>query len=257
MDAVFAAFAAPPASDALLLTTRPAGPAAAAGGLLVALDGVPLFTAAADALAPALEGSMLGLAVRSRRDAAAFHAACVAWAGRAVLFLGDKGSGKSTLAAHLGQPGRGTQPAADAAAYLGDEVTFVRFSDTAVVPFAKAATVKAGAFACFAETVTWRDPIRGPVRYVAAATAPPVAATPALLVFPRWDADRAGEDAEIVPVRPEDVALELVRQSFGGLGRAPRTLEIVARLATLPAYLIGYGSLDAASRAVARLVEAL
>jgi hypothetical protein len=239
MDAVFASFTAPPAGRRL--ATRPT-----ARGLRLELDGVPLATVAPEALAPALEGAFVGWVVRARRDSAAFHAGCVSWGERAVLLVGDKGSGKSTLAAHLGA----------SASYHGDEVALVRFADGDVTPFPKAATIKEGAFGCFAPGHTWRDPVRGPVRYVA----PPGPATrharlrPVALVFPRWTAGHV--DASVDPVAPEAAALELVRQTFGGPGRHPRTLEVIAGLAALPAYELTYATLDAAASAVAALARA-
>ena len=244
MDAVFSRFAAadaaPGARPGRRLATRSAGER-----LRVELDGVPLCTVTADALAPALEGALVGWVVRARGDAAAFHAGCVSWGDRAVLLIGDKGSGKSTLAAHLGGCAR----------YHGDEVALVRFSDGTAAPFAKAATIKEGAFGCFPPGHTWRDPIRGPVRYVSppAAAADP-AMRPVALVFPHWTADHP--DAAVDAVPAETAALELVRQTFGGLGRDPRTLDVIAGLAGLPAYELTYSTLDAATAAVAALAGA-
>jgi hypothetical protein len=238
MDVVFGRFAAP--GDGARLTTEPLH-----GKVRVILDGVPLFTAAVDALAPVLEGALIGWAVRSQRDAAAFHAGCVAWGERAVLLVGDKGRGKSTLAAALGAT----------ASYLGDEVAFVRFSDGTMIPFPKAATLKQGSFDCFPARETWHDPVRGPVRYVMPDGEPGDAAiSPALVVFPRWTAEASGATVELLD--PERTALGLVRQTFGGLSRDARTLEVVTRLARLPAYTITYSTLDDATAAVAGLVAA-
>jgi hypothetical protein len=246
MDEVFAELAAPAARAGTghALTTTDGG----RGAHRLALDGVPLSTVADDALAPALEGALVGWAVRSRRDAVAFHAACVSWHGRAVLLVGAKGSGKSTLAGHLATAGSGD--------YHGDEITFVRFSDGSIEPFAKAATIKTGSFACFGPRPTWMDPVRGPVRYIAPAPRPAPAGPvrPVAIVLPRYRADHAGATAEPVPA--EIAALELVSQTFGGLDRDPRTLERVVALASLPVVELTYSQLPDAAAAVAALAGA-
>jgi hypothetical protein len=166
-----------------------------------------------------------------------------------VLLVGAKGSGKSTLAGHLATAVAGCR-------YHGDEVTFVRFSDGLIDPFAKAATIKHGSFACFAATTTWHDPVRGPVRYIApapAALAAGPAVTPAAIVFPRWTAGHPGASAE--PVAADRAVLELIGQTFGGLGREPRTLAVVVQLASLPVFTLRYGDLAAAADAVAAIAD--
>jgi hypothetical protein len=249
MDEVFAELATPaergaPEGGAGFELTMTDG---AGGAHRLALGGVPLSTVADDALAPALEGALVGWAVRARRDAAAFHAACVSWEGRAVLLVGAKGSGKSTLAGHLATASDGV--------YHGDEITFVRFSDGVIEPFAKAATIKTGSFACFGPRTTWMDPVRGPVRYIAPTRRGPAAPVrPVAIVLPRYVADHAGATAD--PVSAEIAALELVSQTFGGLDRDPRTLELVVALASLPVIELTYSQLPDAAAAVAALARA-
>jgi hypothetical protein len=243
MDEVFAELAAPAPRDGLRLTTRERP----GGALRLELGGVPLSTVAVDGLAPALEGALVGWAVRARPGAAAFHAACVSWGGRAVLLVGAKGSGKSTLAGHLATASSGV--------YHGDEITFVRFSDSIIEPFAKAATIKTGSFGLFGPRPTWRDPVRGPVRYIApTGSRASGAVRPAAIVLPRYTPGHAGATAE--PVSAEVAALELVSQTFGGLERDPRTLELIARLAALPVVELSYSELPAAAAAVAALAGA-
>jgi hypothetical protein len=203
------------------------------GALRVSLDGLALFTAADDELAPALEAALLGWVVRTRGGVVPLHASAVAVGARAVLFLGDKGSGKSTLAAQLGA----------AWPYLGDEVAFVRITDNVLEPFPKAATIKAGAFAVMPASRDWRDPVRGPVRYHAPALSSRAELPIGALVWPQWSAPSpAALSPELAPLAPDEMAVRLIRQSFGGLERDPRTLDTIAALAALPGFELRYTS---------------
>jgi hypothetical protein len=229
LAAVFPAFEIADATGAPRLSTRVVGD----GALRVSLDGLALFTARPDELAPALEAAMVGWMVRTRAGVVPLHASAVRWADTAVLFLGDKGSGKSTLAAQLGV----TLP------YLGDEVALVRIDDLVLVPFPKAATIKAGAFGVMPAARDWRDPLRGPVRYHAPAATSRAEARVGALVWPRWSATAA---RELTPLEPAETAVRLIHQSFGGLERDPRTLDTVVALAALPAYDLAYSSVTTA-----------
>jgi hypothetical protein len=192
-------------------------------------------------LAPALEGMLVGYAVRSREDCAVFHAASIAIQGRAILLCGGKGSGKSTLSLALSMAG---------AKYLGDELAFVRFEDRRIEAFPKAVTLKSGSFALFGEQATHDDPVRGPIRYVrpkdTALIGEPF--SPELLVFPRYDA--RVRDIWVTDLRSHEVAFELVRQCFGGLGRDPRTMELVAKLSSVRALGLRYSDHCGAARAI-------
>lgn len=199
------------------------------GKLRVSLDGFALFTARREELAPALEAALIGWMVRTRAGVVPLHASAVRWADTAVLFLGDKGSGKSTLAAELGAE----------LPYLGDEVALVRILDRVLVPFPKAATIKAGGFGVMPVARDWQDPLRGPVRY----HAPPVTSRAEVrvgaLVWPRWSTSAA---RELTPLDAAEAAVRLIHQSFGGLERDPRTLDTVVALAALPAFELAYWS---------------
>lgn len=238
---VFPAFEVEVANGAPRLATRVLD----GGALRVSLDAQALFTVADEALGPALEAALIGWVVRSRAGVVPLHASAVAWAGRAILFLGDKGSGKSTLAAQLGA----------ALAYLGDEISFVRIPDLVLEPFPKAATIKHGAFAVIPASPgarAWRDPLRGPVRYHAPAVTSRAELPAGALVWPQWSAEAAA--AAMTPLAREEVAVRLIHQSFGGLERDPRTLDAIVELSTRPAFELSYAT---AAAARAALEEAL
>lgn len=238
---IFPAFEVVAAEGTPRLTTR----VRSDGALRVSLDGQALFSVADDELAPALEAALIGWVVRTRAGVVPLHASALAWAGRAVLFLGDKGSGKSTLAAQLGAE----------LPYLGDEISFVRIPDLVLAPFPKAATIKHGAFAVLPASPgsrTWRDPLRGPVRYHAPAVTSRAELPPGALVWPQWGGDV--KTATMAPLAREEVAVRLIHQSFGGLERDPRTLDVIVELSTRPAFELSYSTAGAA-RAV--LEEAL
>jgi hypothetical protein len=232
-----------------IVASRLSSSAVAGDELRVSLDGFELFTVPREALAPVLEGSLIGWVVRTRADVVPLHAAAIAWAGEAVLLLGDKGSGKSTLAAQLASQAGARLP------YLGDEVAFVRIPDLALAPFPKAATIKAGAFAAMPVAPEWRDLVRGPVRYHTPAVTSRAPLPIGALVWPRWSASAgAPPPAELARLEPAEVAVRLLHQSFGGLERDPRTLDAIVALATRPAFELRHAS-AAAARAV--LEEAL
>jgi hypothetical protein len=210
-------------------------------------NGLPIVSVERESeIAPTLEATLVGCAVRRRTDAAAFHAASVEVGGSGVILSGSKGSGKSTLALAL---------ANDGARYLGDEVAFVRYEDGALEAFPKAVTLKEGSFSRFADTRTHTDPIRGRVRYHRPKTEAPIGyrTRPELLIFPVWC--EAREQVQIDPVPQPEVALELIRQAFGGLERDRRTLALVRRLSELPAYRLAFSDAGDACAAIRRLVH--
>lgn len=234
--------AQPPPEGALCvhLDARRAG----AGWQLYA-DSVPIVRACSDNnLPPVVEGTMVACAARTRSDCVAFHAGCVEIAGRGVLLLGEKGSGKSTLTLALAfQGGR----------YLGDEVVFVRLDDRRIEAFPKAAALKEESFALFGEAPTWYSPLRGALRYYQPPdTAPLFHSIPKadLIVVPRY---RPSGELSVTELARHETALMLVQQCFGGLGRNPQALDIIAGLSKTPAHLIEYPSAQDAVTAVLRL----
>jgi hypothetical protein len=196
-----------------------------------------------EAFAPLLEGSLIGYAVRTRRDAAAFHAGAVAIDGRGVLLVGAKGSGKSTLAAYLAKQG---------AEYLSDELALLRFDDARIVGFPKSVTVKQGAFHLFPEldgAMTHHDPVRGPIRYYQPESKAMIDRPLSLIVFPKYTPERT--EVHVERLDPSVVALELVRQTFGGLERgAPKTLDLIGRLTMVPGYRIELPDCASAAHAI-------
>jgi hypothetical protein len=247
IDAVFGAFAAAPVTSGV---TRPLELSLErrADSLLIAADRRPIVHVEhEDALAPVFEAMLVGLAVRSRADAAVFHAADVRIGGRSALLVGAKGSGKSTLAARFALVGEG--------AYGGDEIAFVPFSDRRVESFPKSATLKPGSFSLFPASRTHADPIRGPVRYVVPSSpAPPGSqAEIAMLVFPRYAED--GPEALAEPIEPGEVGIELVRQSFGGLDRHPSMIDLVADLSRLFACRLVFSNGERAAAVIRSLIE--
>jgi len=143
-------------------------------------NGLPIVSLNDEAeLAPALEGTLIGCAVRKRLESAALHAGTVELGGQGVLISGAKGAGKSTLTLTLANEG---------GRYLGDEIAFVRYEDATVDPFPKAVTLKEGSFSLFPEVTTYNDAVRGRVRYhrpLSAARAGERTSVD-LIVFPTW-----------------------------------------------------------------------
>jgi hypothetical protein len=218
------------------------------GALRLYVDRAPVMRVPSEeALAPALEAMLVGLAVRSRRSCAALHASSVELDGKGVMMLAEKGSGKSTLSYQL---------TLDGATYLGDEIAFVRFLDRRLEAFPKSVTIKRGAFDLFPRSRVHTDPIRGPVRYLRPQNVPADAEYSTnidLLILPRWT--EQADAVHLVELSPGETALELVRQSFGGLDRDPRTIALIAQLARVPAFRMIYADTAAASMAIRHLIH--
>ncbi len=218
--------------DALALEVE----SAESGRLRVRLAGQPiLHLESAAHLAPLLETSLFPHVLRRNPDRIALHAAAVEWRGNVLLLPGGKGSGKSTLS--LGLSCRGAE-------YLSDELTWLLPNRCEVVPFPKAATVKAGSFDLFAPAPEHPDPARGALRYILpkvhadASDAPrPVRA----ILFPCFN---AGAHFEAIPLHPEETALGLVQFCYGGLVRHPDSVATLARLSARPAWALVYGAID-------------
>lgn len=247
IDCVFGAMAVPElgrrAQRVLSLDARPVD----GGALRIYANGLPIVRVRADQeLAPTLEGTIAGFAVRTRDDAAAFHAASLEINGRGVMLAGGKGSGKSTLALSLALEGTGQ--------YLGDEIAFVRFEDRKLEAFPKAATLKQGSFSLFPEVETFRDPIRGPVRYHRPKNSAKLGHTTeiGLIVFPRWV--EGLEEVRITELEQPQSAFELIQQCFGGLERDPRTMALIAAISAIQSVRLEFSSSGAAGRAMSTLV---
>lgn len=209
-------------------------------------NGLPIVSLADETeLTPVLEGTLIGCAVRKRIDSAALHAGAIEVGGRGVMISGQKGAGKSTLVLTM---------AGDGGRYLGDEIAFVRYDDAMVDAFPKAVTLKEGSFSLFPEVTTYNDAVRGPVRYHRPASAVHYGHRSSIdmIVFPAWSGDQAGVQIDEVPAA--EVALELIRASFGGLERDRRMLSLVRRLAQVPAYRIAYSDARSASQAIKQLL---
>jgi len=218
------------------------------GRLRLFANGLPIVSLSDELeLAPALEGTLIGCAVRKRSDSAALHAATLEVGGSGVMLAGSKGSGKSTLVLSL---------AAEGARYLGDEIAFVRYDDAMIDAFPKSVTLKEGSFPLFPEVTTYNDPVRGRVRYHRPISAVSVGHRTSIdmIVFPTWSGEQG--PARVSEVPAAEVALELIRASFGGLERDRRMLSLVRRLAQVPAYRIEYGDARAASEAIKKLLAA-
>jgi hypothetical protein len=220
------------------------------GALRIYANGLPIVRVRADEeLAPTLEGTIAGFAVRTRDDAAAFHAASLEIDGRGVMLPGQKGSGKSTLALALALERTAT--------YLGDELAFIRFDDRRMEAFPKAVTLKEGSFSLFPEADTFRDPLRGPVRYHHPENCAPAGhiVDLDLIVFPRYVPE--AEEPCATEVEPAQTAFELIRHCFGGLERDPRTMSSIAAISRVPAFEITFSDPAAAGRAIRAILGGL
>lgn len=245
MDVVFGAFALQ--KDHAVATERARLSARQRNGTWdVAINGVSIVNACREAeMAPLIEAALTDAAVRMRGGRIAFHAAAVVVAGQTVLHVAHKGSGKSTLSAWFGDHD---------GIYCGDEVAFVCPDDHRVEPFPKAATLKRGSFSLFPDSPTHDDPIRGSLRYhlprqwALDDLLPP----PVLLVFPRYDSD--AESSAIAELSPEETALALVQQTFGGLERDSRTMDCIANLAGIPSFEVAYSRAEDAAAAIRDLL---
>ena len=191
-----------------------------------------------------LETLLTHAAAHVSHTCAVFHAGALARDGRALLLPGERGTGKTTSSLWLAQHGF---------SYLGDDLALVRYEDCAVVPFAKAATVKRGSFDFFTAADTVEDAVRGPVRYHLPETAVSVTADPLplqQLIFPVYEA-AASLKVERVP--PELCALALVQQVYGGVDRQPAKMKFVAGLSALPAHQVTFSRLEDLESAVTEL----
>ncbi|MEN8185369.1 MAG: hypothetical protein ABFS46_22870 [Myxococcota bacterium] len=198
-------------------------------------------------LAPAIEGLLVGWAVRTRGSCLALHGAGARISGKTAILVGESGSGKSSLCLSLAVRG---------ARYLSDEVTFVRSETLVVEPFPKAITLKRGSFHLIAECETHADPARGPIRYFSpldAAQMGDAEAPASMIVFPRFDG-RCSQ-TRVTWMSPEETAFRMVGQCFGGMGRMPNTLETLAKLSARGAYAVQFSDASDVCQRIEQLME--
>jgi len=217
-------------------------------GWMLLVNGTPtLRIRSSDELAPAIEGLLVGWAVRTRGSCLALHGAGATISGRTVILVGTSGAGKSSTCLSLALRG---------ARYLGDEVVFVRRDDLALEAFPKAITLKLGSFHLAPKTETHADPARGPIRYFLpeiSARMGDTGAPATRIVFPRFDRNCAQTRATWMS--PEETAFRLVEQTFGGTARMPGTFTTLARLAAEGAYAVEFSDAAEVCERIEQLVE--
>lgn len=218
------------------------------GAIEVLLEGACVAIATEEELAPLLEGSCLGLATRHMDDRVVLHAAGLEIEGRGLALVGEKGSGKSTLALRAAELGH---------RFLGDELLPIAIDGALAYAFPKSVTLKRGSFSLFREQAEHADPLRGPVRYLLPRShaAPGSPAGLHALVFPSFSPE-AGPPAP-TRLQPEEVALALVQQTFGGLERVAGSLGCIAALCQRPCYFLPFADPDAAVRALEAIAAEL
>ena len=191
-------------------------------------------------LVPLVESMLDTFAGHVTRTKAVFHAGVLSVGGRGVLLSGESGAGKSTATLWLAQQGH---------EYFGDDLCFMDYETLSVEGLPKAATLKRGSFDLFPASEIFADPVRGPVRYLLPPRVAGAEKTTALnaLIFPRYEKD---SELRVSRIAKPLAALALVQQSFLGVHREPRKLELVARLAETPAWHVEYSRFADLERAV-------
>ena len=200
-----------------------------------------LHVMAANQLAPMAESLLCHILSRGCRRSFVLHAGLVEFDDGCVLIPGERGSGKSTLTLWLARHG---------ARYFGDDLILVDKDQRRVSAFPKAVTLKQGSFALFEETETFADPIRGPVRYYLPDTGGLYQKSLEqirLIVFLQYETH---VECSVGRLGVEWTALALVQQLFGGLKWSDTAMNLAARLAQVPAYVVRYGRLAEAERAI-------
>jgi HprK-related kinase A len=165
-------------------------PSVAIRGDYVLPDAAPLPLA--QGLLAAEMGMNLQMAL-GQKQYLLLHAATVEKDGRALILTGESGAGKSTLAAMLGEKGW---------RLMGDEFALLRLGDGLLMPFPRAVSLKNGAIAAMEACAPperfgprLEGTPKGVIRHlrpraeaIARMTEP---ARPALILFPRFGAERA------------------------------------------------------------------
>lgn len=178
------------------------------------------------------------------------HAGCVlAPSGAGLVLPAESGSGKTTLVTALVKAGFG---------YLSDEAAVVDPVSGSLHPFPKALTIKTGSFPLFPELAaehlgslvpgTWHvHPDQ--LRPGAAVTG---SCDPGWIVPIRYDPEVDG--AQLSPLRPAEVVVELAGSSLNLHRYGIRALPLLAQLARRAGgFRLRFGNLDAAVEALTDL----
>ncbi|HEX8365075.1 MAG TPA: HprK-related kinase A [Allosphingosinicella sp.] len=223
-------------------------PSVAIHGDYMLPDAAPLSLA--HGLLAAEMGMNLQMALGQKRFLL-LHAATVERGGRAVILTGESGAGKSTLAALLGE--RGWR-------LMGDEFALLDCESGMLHPFPRAISLKNGSIEVMRKVAgegrlgpVLEGTPKGTIRHlkprpeaIARMTEP---AQPALILFPRFGAERA-----MRPVGPAEVFVRLTQASTNYVALASRGFDSLSGLVgTCPAMAIDYPDADTAIS----LVEAL
>ena len=181
------------------------------------------------------------------------HASSAERDGKALLMTGESGAGKSTLAALLGE--RGWR-------LMGDEFALVDPESGRIHPFPRAVSLKNGAIALFENSVAperlgpvLTDTPKGRIRHLRP-TADAIArmgemAAPALILFPRYDADFS---AAVRPVGMAEVFVRLTQASTNYVQLGLTGFETLTRFVKdVPAHAIDYADTDTAIALVEQL----
>ena len=175
------------------------------------------------------------------------HASCAEASGEggrgALIFSGESGSGKSTLAAALGFSGW---------RLLGDEFVLVDPQTGLLQPFPRPISLKNRSIDVMAEvagperlSARFTDTPKGTIAYLAppddAIAAMHDPARPVGIVFPAF---RAGAQPQARQIRPSEAFVRLASSSTNYHKIGGPAFEAVWTLASLPAFVISYGSTE-------------
>jgi HprK-related kinase A len=215
-------------------------------------DAVPLSLA--HGLLAAEMGMNLQMALGQKRFLL-LHAASVEREGRALILTGESGAGKSTLAALLGE--RGWR-------LMGDEFALLDCDSGLLHPFPRAISLKNGSIAVMREAAgeARMGPVlegtpKGTIRHLKpradAIERMREPARPALILFPRFGAERA-----IRPVGPAEVFVRLTQASTNYVALGSRGFDSLSQLVgRCPAVAIDYPDTDTAMALVESLAAEL
>ena len=227
-------------------------PSVAISGDYALPDAAPLSLA--HGLLAAEMGMNLQMALGQKRFLL-LHAATVERQGRAVVITGESGAGKSTLSALLGE--RGWR-------LMGDEFALLDCESGLLQPFPRAVSLKNGSIAVMEKVAGAHrfGPIlegtpKGTIRHlkpradaVARMTEP---ARPALVLFPRFGAERA-----VRAVGAAEVFVRLTQASTNYVSLGSRGFDALSALvANSPALAIDYPDAETALSLVEELWRGL
>lgn len=216
-------------------------PSVAISGDYMLPDAAPLSLA--HGLLAAEMGMNLQMAL-GQKSFLLLHAATVEREGRALILTGESGAGKSTLSALLGE--RGWR-------LMGDEFALLDLEDGSLFPFPRAVSLKNGAIAVMERVAgagrmgpVLEGTPKGTIRHLKpradAVARMEEPARPALILFPRFGAERA-----VRPVGGAEVFVRLTQASTNYVSLGGRGFEALTRLiAGCPAAAIDYPDTDTA-----------